>query len=366
MEHDGLSRLFAVATDSTTNFKCADVKPLIAIRNPTDMRVALDRTETFVAHFGVEYQRILRYVIAELLYNALEHGRREFSWRGRRLPTPAVLQFSWYEQANEIGIVVADTGMGVRAHLAQAYPALTSTEEALRFAIQPEVSGTFGRHDPYSDRNNAGMGLFLSSNIVRRLRADMYIVSSNGVLHVSPSDLTSNALQNSWHGTFVLLSMRLDQTSQFVFEQIMQEARAQASREVAARQTQEAESRHYLHVYNLFGIRAEDKEAAIRYRNQHLLKAVDAGQVLVLDFEGVVTSTHSFLNALLASAIRRMGMQSYKRIKVTRATSDIRETIDYVLDDNTSPGGVLHEKYERDADQLSLDMSPAPEDKDPQ
>jgi hypothetical protein len=340
--------LFAVATDPAVNFKSTNVKPLIAVRNPTDMKTALDRAVSYVDRFGVEYQRTLRYVLAELLYNASEHGRREFTWRAHRLPTPSILQFSWYEQTNEIGILVADVGIGVHSHLAQAYPAIASGEEALRLAVQPEVSGTFGKQDPYTNRNNAGMGLYLSSSIVRRLRADMHIVSGDAVLHVSPNDLTSHTLRNRWNGTFVLITMRLDQSYQFAYDQIMQELREQARSEVSVRQNEESEKRHYLHVYNFFGKHAEDKQAAINYRNRHLLPAVDSGQVVVVDFENVETSTHSFLNALLASPIRRMGMAAYKRIKVTRAIPDIRETIDYVLDDNTSPEGADQSKYDDD------------------
>lgn len=341
--------LFGVATDTSLNFTSSDVKPLIAVRNPTDLKMALDRAVAYVARFGTEYQRTLRYVLAELLYNASEHGRRDFLWRGRRFTTPSILQFSWYEHENEIGLLVADVGVGVRAHLAQAYPAIGSGEEALRLAVQPEVSGTFGRHDPYTDRNNAGMGLYLSSNIVRRLRADMHIVSDDAVLHISPNDLTSNTLSSRWHGTFVLISMRLDQSYQFAYDQMMQEFREQARSEVSTRRHEESEKRHYLHVYNFFGKHAEDKSAAISYRNKHLLSAVDSEQVILLDFDGVETSTHSFLNALLASPIRRMGMAAYKRIKVTRALPDIRETIDYILDDNTSPAGVDPSKYEDDS-----------------
>ncbi len=338
--------LFAVTTDLSVNFKSTDVKPLIAIRNPVDLKAALDRATDFVSKFGLEYQKTLRYVLAELLYNATEHGRREFTWRNHRLNTPAIIQFSWYEQANEIGILVADVGIGVHAHLAQAYPAITSDEEALRLAIQPEVSGTFGRHDPYTNRNNAGMGLYLSSSIVRRLRAEMHLVSGNSVLHVSPSDLTSHSLQNTWNGTFVLVTMRLEQSYQFALDQMMHELREQASAEVSARTNDEQEQKHYLHMYNYFGKNADDKQAAISYRNRHLLPAIDEGKLVVLDFDGVETSTHSFLNALLASPIRRLGLSAYKRLKITRAKADIRETIDYVLDDNTSPEGADPSKYD--------------------
>lgn len=340
--------VFSVATDSTVNFKSTDVKPLMAVRNPVDLKSGLDRAEAFVGNFGIEYQRTLRYVLAELLYNAREHGGTFFEWRGKSFSTPAIFELSWYESSNEIGVLVADIGIGVRAHLSQAYPMLSADEEALRLAIQPEISGTFMRQDPYTDRNNAGMGLYISSSIVRRLHANMWLVSGKSALHISPKDLTSAKLDNSWNGTFVLLTIRLDQSYRFALDQMMQEAREAARAEVSVRQSEAAEHRHYVHVYNFFGTHAEDKDAAIGYRKKYLIAAVDRGDVIHLDFEGVQSATHSFLNALVASPIRRMGMQAYKRIKITNAQSDIRETIDYVLDDNTSGTGADPTNYELD------------------
>ena len=99
----------------------------------------------------------------------------------------------------------------------------------------------------------------------------MHIVSDDAVLHISPNDLTSLTLSNRWNGTFVLISMRLDQSYQFAYDQMMQEFRVQARTEVTKRQNEEIEKRHYLHVYNFFGKYAEDKSAAITYRNRHLL-----------------------------------------------------------------------------------------------
>lgn len=180
----GAQGLFPVATDPKTNFKSNEHKPLFAIRNSDDFRDALASVDAFTADFGLEYQRTLRYVLSELLYNTLEHGKSEFFWNNRRFPTPSILQFTWYEKINELHFIVADTGVGVLRHLSQAYPGIANDEEAIRLAIQPETSGTFGKQDPYTNRNNAGMGLFLSSNIVRRLRADMHILSGNAVVHI--------------------------------------------------------------------------------------------------------------------------------------------------------------------------------------
>jgi len=341
----GAHGLFAVTTDPKVNFKSNGHKPLFAVRNSDDFRLALAAADDFTSNFGVEYQKTLRYVLSELLYNLLEHGKSDFTWKGRRFPTPGVIQFTWYERVNELHFIVADIGIGVKAHLSQNYPGIATDEEALRLAVQPEISGTFGRQDPYANRNNAGMGLFLSSNIVRRLRADMHLISGSGVLHISPVDTTGKTLDVSWPGTIALVTVRLDRGTEIALDAMMSDFRAQARAEVKARSDANEESRHYLSVYNYFGRYADDKQAAISYRDKHLLPAVAEGKAILIDFNDVDTSTHSFLNALLASPIRRMGLRAYKRIRVVNATQDIRETIDYVLDDNTGDGA-SDEKYD--------------------
>ncbi|NVD97721.1 STAS-like domain-containing protein [Massilia sp. BJB1822] len=334
----GAQGLFAVSTDPKVDFAYNEHKPLFAIRNSDDFQKALKSLDEFTVQFGVEYQKTLRYVLSELLYNLREHGQSDFMRWGRRFPMPGLLQFTWYEKMNELHFIVADIGVGVKQHLSQAYPAIGSDEEALRLSIQPEISGTFGRQDPYSNRNNAGMGLFLSSNIVRRLRADMYLISGDGVLHISPMDTTSKHLEYRWPGTFALVTMRLDKGTDFALDAMMNDFRAQARTEVKARTEANEENRYYLHVYNYFGRYADNKEDAIKHRDRYLIPAVEDGKAFLIDFQDVESSTHSFLNALLASPIRRMRLHAYKRIRIVNATKDIRETIDYVLDDNTGDG----------------------------
>jgi anti-sigma regulatory factor (Ser/Thr protein kinase) len=176
------------------NFGRSEHKTLFAIRNSEHFRSATAEVEHFCAQFGIEYQDTLRYVLTELLHNVLKHGCSDFSWEGRRYPVPLIAQFTWHEKINEIHFIVADTGVKIKRHLSQIYGSLATDEKAIRSSLQPEVSGTFGRQDPYSSRNNAGIGLYLSSNIARKLRGDMYIGSGNGLVHVLPLDTTNREL----------------------------------------------------------------------------------------------------------------------------------------------------------------------------
>jgi len=65
-----------VLYEPAQNFKGHEFKPLIAIRNQTDFGLALTRAEEYTKGFNVEHEKTLRYVVSELLYNTIEHGRR--------------------------------------------------------------------------------------------------------------------------------------------------------------------------------------------------------------------------------------------------------------------------------------------------
>lgn len=332
----GSPGLFGVCFNENQNFRSNEHKPLVAIRNHADFKMAMERATEFSKEFNVEYINTLRYVISELLYNTLEHGIAHFEdgdSRNKRLPS--IIQFTWYMKRDEIHFIVGDVGVGVLRHLSQAHPELEDDIAALQKSIQPKVSGTFGRSDPYQAKNNAGMGLYISSNIIRRLRADMHIVSGNGLLHISPSDITTRVLEYSWPGTFVLVSIRLEKSAGFDLHSLMTEFRSAAIKEQDASTKAESENTLYLSIYNHFGTYPEDKSAAISYRDKKLIPALNDGKKVLIDFGGVESSPHSFLSALLATPFKRLGMAAYKRIKYVNAATEIRETIDFILDDST-------------------------------
>ena len=332
----GAAGLFGVSFNENQNFRSSDFKPLIAIRNHADFRKAMEEASRFSKEFNIEYINTFRYVISELLYNTLEHGIAFFEdARSKNKRLPSLCQFTWYKQRNEIQFLVGDMGMGVKRHLSQSYPGIEDHEAALRKAIQPQVSGTFVGADPYQAKNNAGMGLFLSTNIVRRLKADMHIVSGDAVLHVSGTDITTRKLATSWPGTFALVSLRLEKKAVFELHSMMSEFRDAATREQLAKNKAEDEGVFYVSIYNYFGKYPEDKGAAIKYRDSILLPAVSSGKKILFDFDLITSSPHSFLNALLSTPIKRLNMLSFKKLKFVNASPEIRETIDFILEDNT-------------------------------
>jgi hypothetical protein len=75
---------------------------------------------------------------------------------------------------------------------------------------------------------------------------------------------------------------------------------------------------------------------AIKIREDKLLPAIEENTSITLDFEEIISAPHSLLNALLATPIQRLGMSAYKKIKILNASPEIRETIDFIFDENTS------------------------------
>lgn len=318
-----------VLCGNNRNFRSHFYKPLFAIRNNHDFRAALRKAESYTQGFDVEYEKTLRYVLSEVLYNTLEHGHN--------IDIPSLTQFTWYRDRGELSVIVADLGMGIRQHLRQAYPEIEDDISAIRHALRPQVSGTFFQSQPYEAKNNAGVGLYISSNIIRKLHADMHIISGNGVVHISPSDITDRKINTSWPGTFVYLTIKLGSSKGINLQRMMSEFRAAATSELEKASQIEQKEKFYLSISNYFNRYAEDKVAAIRVRDRYILPAISAEKTLVIDFEDVIAAPHSFLNALFATPIQRLGMSAYKRIKVINAAPEIRETIDFIMDENTTP-----------------------------
>ncbi|MGS3144595.1 STAS-like domain-containing protein [Aeromonas sanarellii] len=163
----------------------------------------------------------------------------------------------------------------------------------------------------------------------------MHIVSGNGVLHISPRDITGRTLESHWPGTFVLVSVKLEKGAEFTLHSMMQELRDMAYKEQKKGDDNEKENTFYLSIHNYFGSYAEDKEAAIKFRDSRLFPQVHEGKTILVDFNNVKSAPHSFLSGLFASPIKTLGMQSYKKLKFVNTIPEIRETLDFILDENT-------------------------------
>ena len=303
-----------------------DTRFFLTIKDVKDDREALGKAEKYARVFNVEYEKTTRYIISELLYNTREHGKNESN-------IPSLFQITWEQSKSELSILIADLGIGIRKHLGQTYNDLENDAEAINLAIKPLVSGTFGvANSPYQSKNNAGVGLYLSTNIANRLLADTFIVSGNGQVHIVADKVTQKTLQSFWNGTFVIFKVKLGAIENLNLGKMLADFR----KSMTENGSKKSDNIFYLSIRNYFGRYAEDKSLAIKIRDEKLLPAIDEEKALTIDFEEIVSAPHSLLNALLATPIQRFGIQAYKKIKIINASPEIRETIDFILDENTT------------------------------
>lgn len=298
----------------------------LSIFNSKDREKALVFGEKFTESLNIEYEKTLRYFINEILYNTLEHGKNKFD-------IASELQFAFNEESKELSFAVTDVGVSIRRHLRQTYPNLATDSEAILQAIEPQISGTFGKPKTgYETKNNAGVGLFFSRNIAQRLNADMFIVSGNGFVHISPTKIIAKELENQWKGTFVYVKMKLGLIEDLNFQKMLSEITKSIPKTVKVTE----DNNLYISVRNYFGKYAEDKDLAKKIRDEKLLPALADSKTLTIDFEEIISAPHSLLNAMLATPIERLGLAAYKKIRIINAAPEIRETLDFIFDDNTS------------------------------
>jgi hypothetical protein len=324
-----------VLMEDGRDFEAGQSGNTFALRRRSDVQNTINKARNAINRYKLGFPDYLSYVISELLYNATEHGRRQAYLDRCQVLVPAIFQFGYYTALERFSFIFSDLGVGIKTHLEQTYPVFQSHQDAIIHALRPNVSGTFRQQsEPYAAKNNAGLGLTYSSQMLKRLKGDMYIVSHDGVVHVSPQDVTSHKLLHKWPGTFVLINLNIRETVGRSVEDLLAEIKDKAEEEVEGAAKLEQDNTFYVSIFNYFGKWAEDKDAAILFRDRHVLPAVAQGKRIELDFGGVETAPHSFLNALLATPIARLGPKAYQWIKVRNAPGAIREIIDGVFEDN--------------------------------
>ena len=330
----GASRWREILMEDGRDFEARPGGKTFALRRRSDVQNTINNARNAINNYELGFPDYLSYIISELLYNVTEHGRRQADVDGCRVLVPAIFQFGYYTALERFSFIFSDLGVEIKAHLEQTY-SFPSHQHAIIHALRPNVSGTFRQQsESYAAKNNAGLGLTYSSQMLKLLKGDMYIVSHDGVVHISPQDVTSHKLPHKWPGTFVLINLNIRDTLGQSVDDLLAEIRAKAEEEVEGVTKVDQDNTLYVNIFNYFGKWAEDKDAAISFRDRHVLPGVAKGKRIDLDFSGVEAAPHSFLNALLATPIVRLGPKAYQWIKVRNALGAIREIIDGVFEDN--------------------------------
>jgi len=144
-----------------------------------------------------EDENAFRYIIEELVDNALEHGG-----------SPAIACAQVFKNLGEVEIVVSDYGYGFLHTVARNYK-VSTYEEAIKKALEKEVSGSL-RNMYGSSIKHTGTGLYVISNIIRETEGKMFIISGDALVSLSGRQLISYKMQEELKGSVVAVRFRLD------------------------------------------------------------------------------------------------------------------------------------------------------------
>jgi hypothetical protein len=269
----------------------------------------------------------VKYSLVELLRNVVQHAAS---------PIGGIACAQFMPASGIVELVVVDCGVGIRATLAPRYAEILDDHRALRFAVQPHVSGTFSRGGYAKMADNAGLGLFFIREIACRSGGGFTLISGKALLDLWGDENGTQhrnykeAKSGGWPGTVALIRLKRDSIADF-------EAVLRVCRELAAR-ARDYPADQVLDfadtVPEIEGLRVvpvrefeENVERAAEVRERILTPALDEGELVVLDFSGVAFATQSFVHALLYKILRDRSQQSRAGLTLAACTESTREAV---------------------------------------
>lgn len=278
----------------------------------------------------VDSRDALAYVLDELLRNVIQHS-------GDGLGAVVGAQRmdagkGGYRRAT-VQVAVADTGKGIWESL-KSHHDVPTAEVALEKAIRPHVSGTFPEGQTGS-LNNAGLGLFFTSEMAKLTRGRFLLASRGASLFLSSDEeADTHAIEilvppgTGFPGTLAVFELPL--------EIVDRDALLDVIRRRASERTPASSGRTWLTyeappdaVPRVLVRELLDDAGTLAARVEAYRAGLSVGQPVSLDFSEIAILTQSVLHTLLFHSVRvawAMGTKIY----VERASPAVRSGLDYL------------------------------------
>ena len=278
--------------------------PLTQIHSSNEIQPCVTSLVDLLAIEDEEIADAIRYSLIELLRNVVQHAVSKIG---------AVVIGNYFPLAGQVDVVVADFGCGIRAAMNERYQEISDDYKAVKFALQPHVSGTFQRGAYESMASNAGLGLFFIKEIATRSSGGLFLGSGSmlAALRGNPDGSSSRRYITSkfhgWPGTLALLQLKRGNIEEFGdLLQRCREIAAEVRRDPSELKLDFIDDVPDLEGATVVKIRdfEEDVERADSVREAQILPALESDGLVVLDFSGIRAATQSFIHALLYRVFR--------------------------------------------------------------
>ncbi|MDP8975657.1 MAG: DUF4325 domain-containing protein [Actinomycetota bacterium] len=285
--------------------------PMSGYRNGVELNDLVDTSLRIVAESGAFPTGVLtafEWSLNEIADNVLVHADSDDGgW----------MQLNRFPEKNHVEFVVADTGRGIRASLAESYPTLTSDIDAIDLAVQ---KGTTRNRDI-----GQGNGLSGAARIATSSNGWLNLHSGSGQLRLLQGD-AHQATVATLTGTVVTVTLPTDRPID-LSEALWGHVPTPAF-ELEYVGDHGIEFRVAEHASN-FG----NRETGARLRNRLLNVMTESPEEpVVIDFDGIDLVSASFADEFVAKLVREMGpMRFFGRIKLRNVTGFISDTLDRVI-----------------------------------
>lgn len=262
------------------------------------------------AHYidSVEVKELIKYIITELLRNVIQHSGDK---NGGVVIAQRMDQGSEYENNKSVQICVVDRGIGIYDSLKRMHSNIEDNNAALEHSLWPSFSGTFAEGLTGSEQN-AGMGLFFISEIVKRTAGRLLIASGSTSLFLEgdPNGNGNNLIKTydvGFDGTIVAID--IPKRSCADFEELLKKVQ-----QTAYERSIDRERIHYIdfspkdlkkYLVIKMSIANEDTSKAEKFSQKYLIPSINTLKPLCLDFSGYNIITQSFIHAMLFSALKK-------------------------------------------------------------
>ncbi|WP_157103743.1 ATP-binding protein [Nocardia harenae] len=136
-------------------------------------------------HAGPEESMTIRYVLAELVRNTLEHSGP---------PHEAYVAAQVVKSDGRLAVAVADHGIGIRNSITRFHPAVDDRAAIVK-AFEPGISGATSKFG--GNENNGGAGLFFMKAMATMARCHMVAVSGESAMKLRRTEVGDVAVQPS-------------------------------------------------------------------------------------------------------------------------------------------------------------------------
>ena len=300
----GLPALLGETGSAQSPEATSRIFPLAQIHTSSEIQPCVSALVDLLAVEDEEIADAIKYSLIELLRNVVQHAASTIG---------AVVIGNYFPQVGQVDVVVADCGCGIRAAMNERYREIGDDYKAVKFALQPHVSGTFQRGAYESMASNAGLGLFFIKEIATRSSGGLFLGSGSMLAALrgnpdgSPSRRYITSKTHGWPGTLALLQLKRGNIEEF--GDLLQRCRDIAAE--VRRDPSELKLDFIDDVPELVGTTVvtirdfeENVERADSVREAQILPALESDGLVILDFSGVRAATQSFIHALLYRVFR--------------------------------------------------------------